>query len=102
MLKRIVCSAISAIVLGSIPAVGAPAESPDPAYYVKKDTWQETMQASREALVVHLAKPNEPKLPAKPLERTTRLLVYRLTNWLSFTPLINRERVFWGSLSSLE
>ena len=42
----------------------------DPAYYVRKGTWQETMQASREALVTHeqvlakkdeLAGANEPK-----------------------------------------
>jgi len=38
----------------------------DPEYYVKKGTWQETMQASREALVVHLNKPGKPKVPAKP------------------------------------
>ncbi len=29
----------------------------DPAYYTRKGTWQETMQASREALVEHLRKP---------------------------------------------
>ncbi|MHC4248896.1 MAG: HzsA-related protein [Planctomycetota bacterium] len=29
----------------------------DPGYYVKRGTWQETLQASREALVEHLSKP---------------------------------------------
>ena len=29
----------------------------DPEYYVKRATWQETLQASREALVEHLSKP---------------------------------------------
>ncbi|MDP6526298.1 MAG: SUMF1/EgtB/PvdO family nonheme iron enzyme [Kiritimatiellia bacterium] len=35
----------------------------DPAYYVKKGTWQESLQVSREALAVHLSKPG-PKKPA--------------------------------------
>jgi len=38
----------------------------DPEYYVKKGTWQASMQASREALVVHLNKPGKPKLSARP------------------------------------
>ena len=42
------------------------AQAADPEYYVKKGSWQETMQASREALVVHLNKPGKPKVPTKP------------------------------------
>ena len=42
------------------------ANAADPEYYVKKATWQETIQASREALVVHLNKPGKPKVPTKP------------------------------------
>jgi len=43
------------------------ANAADPEYYVKKATWQETIQASREVLVVHLNKPGKPKAPAKPM-----------------------------------
>ncbi|MBT3198575.1 MAG: hypothetical protein HN350_01545, partial [Phycisphaerales bacterium] len=42
------------------------AQAADPEYYVKKGSWQETMQASREALVEHLNKPGKPKTPVKP------------------------------------
>jgi formylglycine-generating enzyme required for sulfatase activity len=42
------------------------AHAADPEYYVKKASWQETMQASREALVTHLSKPGKPKAPVKP------------------------------------
>ena len=38
----------------------------DPEYYVKKGTWQETLQASREALRVHLSKPGPKKAPGIP------------------------------------
>ncbi|MBW8016703.1 MAG: SUMF1/EgtB/PvdO family nonheme iron enzyme [Planctomycetes bacterium] len=38
----------------------------DPEYYIRKGSWQESMQASREALVVHLNKPSKPKTAAKP------------------------------------
>ncbi|MDP7288733.1 MAG: hypothetical protein QGH94_12145, partial [Phycisphaerae bacterium] len=43
------------------------AQGADPEYYVKKATWQDTVQASREALVEHLNKPGKPKAPAKPM-----------------------------------
>jgi len=52
--------------LCSTTADTAGANAADPEYYVKKGTWQETMQASREALAVHLNKPGKPKVPAKP------------------------------------
>ncbi|MDP6637517.1 MAG: SUMF1/EgtB/PvdO family nonheme iron enzyme [Phycisphaerae bacterium] len=42
------------------------ARGADPEYYVKKATWQDTVQASREALVDHLNKPGKPKVAAKP------------------------------------
>ncbi|MHC4253704.1 MAG: TolB family protein, partial [Planctomycetota bacterium] len=38
----------------------------DPEYYVKRGTWQETLQASREALLVHLSKPGPKKAPGIP------------------------------------
>ncbi|MHC4202480.1 MAG: TolB family protein, partial [Planctomycetota bacterium] len=38
----------------------------DPEYYVRKGTWQETMQASREALVEHLHKPGAKTIPGVP------------------------------------
>ena len=37
----------------------------DPEYYVKKGTWQETLQASREALIEHLRKPGKRKVLPK-------------------------------------
>ena len=56
--------AICAVVVaawGAVNALGA-----DPEYYVKKGTWQETLQASREALVVHLSKPGSKKAAGIP------------------------------------
>lgn len=42
-------------------ACGDSAFGEDPAYYRKKETWQETMQASCEALAEHLNRPGEAK-----------------------------------------
>ncbi len=39
---------VGVLLMASLPAV---AESADPSWYVKKETWQETMLRSREALV---------------------------------------------------
>jgi len=60
------CTAQFAPMVVSTPAHGASADAKGPEYYVKKGTWQETMQASREALVVHLNKPGKPQVPTKP------------------------------------
>ena len=38
----------------------------DPEYYVKKDTWQETLQASREAVLVYLSNPATMKEVVEP------------------------------------
>ena len=66
MFRPAVCVAVVSVLLISISAGRGTANAEDPEYYVKKGTWQETMQASREALVVHLKKPGAPKVPAKP------------------------------------
>jgi len=66
MCQRITYVAVLSIALvAAIQAPGAAAD--DPEYYVRKGTWQETMQASREAMVEHLNKPGKPTLPAKPV-----------------------------------
>ncbi len=44
--------------------VVANASGADPEYYVRKGTWQETMQSSREALTIHLSKPGPKKTAA--------------------------------------
>jgi len=44
--------------------VAVNASGADPEYYVRKGTWQESMQASREALTVHLSKPGPKKMTA--------------------------------------
>ncbi len=64
MFRRAVWVVVLSVLFISMPAGLATAE--DPEYYFGKGTWQETMQASREALVVHLNKPGTPKVPAKP------------------------------------
>ena len=67
MFQRTACAvvlSVSLIAATLTSSLSAAAE--DPEYYVKKATWQETMQASREALVVHLNKPGKPKVPTKP------------------------------------
>ena len=66
MFKRTACAVVLSVLLIATAADGANAAAQDPEYYVKKGTWQETMQASREALVVHLNKPGKPKVPTKP------------------------------------
>ena len=67
MFQRIVCAVVlSVLIIAATPLGSAAASAGDPEYYVKKATWQETMQASREALVLHLNKPGKPKAPAKP------------------------------------
>ncbi len=78
MFKRTTCTAILSVSLIAVvlsvslmaatktdEAVTGP-KAGDPEYYIKKGTWQETMQASREALVEHLKKPGTPKVAAKP------------------------------------
>jgi hypothetical protein len=52
---------IVAAVLVARGALGAGA-----GYYVKKGTWQETLQASREALVEYLSKPDALKVAVGP------------------------------------
>ena len=42
-------------VLAALVALAAPVLGADPAYYVRKGTWQETMQASREAMMKQAA-----------------------------------------------
>ncbi|MDP6544977.1 MAG: SUMF1/EgtB/PvdO family nonheme iron enzyme [Phycisphaerae bacterium] len=56
-----------ALSIGLLAATLTVAQAADPEYYVKKATWQETVQASREALIVHLNKPGKPKAPVKPM-----------------------------------
>ena len=45
---------VMTIVLGAIPALGA--SKPDPEWYLRQDTWQETVRVSHEALTRHIEK----------------------------------------------
>jgi formylglycine-generating enzyme required for sulfatase activity len=56
-----------ALLIATLTATLTIAQGADPEYYAKKATWQETVQASREALVDHLNKPGKPTAPAKPM-----------------------------------
>jgi len=60
------------LALGLLTASGFVLAAPPPPYYVKKTTWQETMLASREALMKHEAEAaakTSPKPAAKPTPR---------------------------------
>ncbi len=54
------------VVLAATVWLAAEAAGEDPEYYAKKGTWQETMQASREALAEHLSKPGAKEVTGLP------------------------------------
>ena len=57
------------VVIGAaiLPASAAPkAPDGDPGWYLRQDTWQDTMRVSREALVRHLAKEADAEVPGSP------------------------------------
>jgi hypothetical protein len=62
-IKRV---AVSLSLTAAIAVCGSNAFCKDPEYYIRKGSWQETIQTSREALVVHLNRPEEPERVVKP------------------------------------